>query len=216
MRIGMLGTGMVGTGLADRFVELGHDVVMGARRSGNERAAAWAAGHPQRAANGTFADAAVHGDVVVNATAGAHSLDALNAAGAEHLAGKVLLDVANPIAGYGPPIRLDPAGDESLGERIQRTFPDARVVKGLNTVNVGVMVRPDQLAEPTDVFLAGDDDVAKGAVRALLTEMGWQAERVRDLGGISAARGLEMYLVLWQGIALSLGRFDLNVRVVTP
>lgn len=216
MRIGVLGTGMVGTGLADRFVELGHDVVMGARTSGNERAAAWAGGHPQRAAAGTFADAAAHGEVVVNATAGAYSLDALRAAGSEHLAGKVLLDVANPIAAYGPPIGLDPVGDESLGERIQRAFPAARVVKGLNTVNVGVMVRPEQLPEPTDIFLAGDDDAAKRTVRALLTEMGWRPERVRDLGGISAARGLEMYLVLWQGIALSLGRFDLNVRVVTP
>jgi len=216
MRIGMLGTGMVGTGLADRFVELGHDVLMGARTPGNEKAAAWAGGHRQRAAAGTFADAAAHGEVVVNATAGAHSLDALRAAGSEHLAGKVLLDVANAIAGYGPPISLDPVGNESLAERIQRAFPDARVVKGLNTVNVGVMVRPDQLAEPTDVFLAGDDEAAKRTVRDLLTEMGWRPERVRDLGGISAARGLEMYLVLWQGIALSLGRFDLNVRVVTP
>jgi len=216
MRIGMLGTGMVGTGLADRFVELGHDVLMGSRTPGNERAAAWAGGHPQRAAAGTFADAAAHGEVVVNATAGAHSLAALRAAGSEHLAGKVLLDVANAIAGYGPPISLDPVGNESLAERIQRAFPDARVVKGLNTVNVGVMVRPDQLAEPTDVFLAGDDEAAKRTVRDLLTEMGWRPERVRDLGGISAARGPEMYLVLWQGIALSLGRFDLNVRVVTP
>lgn len=216
MRIGMLGTGTVGTGLADRFVDLGHDVVMGARTRGNEKAAAWAGRHPQRAAAGTFADAAAHGELVVNATAGVRSLDALRAAGSERLAGKVLLDLANPIAGYGPPVSLDPVGDESLGERIQQAFPAARVVKGLNTVNVGVMVRPDRLAEPTDLFLAGDDEAAKGTVRDLLTEMGWRPERVRDLGGISAARGLEMYLVLWQGIALSLGRFDLNVRVVTP
>lgn len=78
------------------------------------------------------------------------------------------------------------------------------------------MVRPDQLAGPTEVFPAGDDDAAKRTVRALLTEMGWRPERMRDLGGISAGRGLEMYLVLWQGIVLSLGRFYLNVRVVTP
>lgn len=127
------GSGRVGTGLADRGVELGHDVVMGARTPGNERAAAWAGG--QRAAAGTFADAAAHGEVVVNATAGARALDALRTAGPEHLAGKVLLDVANPIAACGPPIGPDPVGAESLDERIQRAVPAARAVKGLNPVN---------------------------------------------------------------------------------
>ena len=215
MRIGVLGTGMVGTTLASRFVELGHDVVMGSRTADNPAAAAWAAERPERAASGTFADAARHGELVVNATAGAASLDALEAAGAENLAGTVLLDVANPIAGYGPPVTLDPVGDDSLGERIQRAFPDARVVKSLNTVNAAVMVHPRSLAGAHDVFLAGDDAAAKDTVRALLQEMGWAPESVRDVGGIAESRGLEMYLVLWIGLAASLGRFDFNIRVVT-
>ena len=201
MRIGVLGTGTVGTTLASRFVGLGHDVVMGSRSATNEKAAGWAAQHAERAAAGTFADA---------------SLAALEAAGAGNLAGKVLVDVANPIAGYGPPISLEPVGDDSLAERIQRTFPDARVVKTLNTVTAAVMVSPEALGTAHDVFLAGEAAEAKATVRGLLREMGWAQENIRDIGGIAAARGLEMYLVLWVTLAGSLGRYDFNIHVVTP
>lgn len=216
MRIGVLGTGSVGSTLSSRFVEVGHDVVMGSRTADNAAAAAWARGAGERGAAGTFADAAAHGEVVVNATAGAASLAALEAAGPDNLSGKVLVDVANPIAAYGPPIRLDPVGDDSLAERIQRRFPDARVVKTLNTVTASVMVDPAAVPGSHDVFMAGDDDDAKSTVRGLLREMGWAAESVRDLGGISSARGLEMYLVLWLGLAGSVGRYDFNIHVVTP
>ena len=217
MRIGVLGTGSVGTTLADRFAELGHEVVLGARGGdGAQRATGWAAAHPDSGRAGSYADAARHGDLVVNATAGTVSVAAVESAGADNLDGRVLLDVANPIAAYGPPITLDPVGDDSLAEQLQRACPGARVVKSLNTVNAAVMVRPTDLAEPHDVFLAGDDEDAKGLVRALLVELGWWPERVRDLGGLPAARGMEMYLLLWQAMALSTGRFDLNVRLVTP
>jgi len=213
-RIGVLGTGMVGTTLASRFVELGHEVVMGSRTADNEAANAWAAGQGAGAGAGTFADAARHGEVVVNATAGAASLAALAAAGTDNLAGKVLIDVANPIAGYGPPVVLDPAGDDSLAERIQREFPGTRVVKALNTMTAAVMVRPESLPGQHDAFLAGDDPSAKASVQSLLVEMGWPAGCVRDVGCITAARGLEMYLVLWLSLATSLGRYDFNIRVV--
>lgn len=216
MRIGVLGTGTVGTALASRFVDLGHDVVMGSRTATNDKAVAWAAGRTERAGAGTFADAAVHGEVVVNATAGSASLAALEAAGHGNLAGKVVVDVANPIAGFGPPVSLDPVGDDSLAERIQRAVPDARVVKTLNTVNAAVMVDPAALSARHDVFLAGDDDAAKATVRGLLEEMGWGPEDIRDVGGISSARALEMYLVLWLSLAGSLGRYDFNIHVVTP
>lgn len=216
MRIGVLGTGTVGTTLASRFVELGHDVVMGSRTAGNEKAAGWASGHAERATAGTFADAAAHGEVVVNATAGTSSVAVIEAAGAANLAGKVLVDVANPIADYGPPVRLDPVGDDSLAERIQRAVPDARVVKTLNTVNAAVMVNPGALSAPHDAFLAGEDDAAKATVRGLLEEMGWRPEDIRDVGGISAARAMEMYLLLWLGLAGSMGRYDFNIHVVTP
>lgn len=215
-RIGVLGTGAVGAALGTRFVEIGHDVVMGSRTAGNEAAAGWAAGHEERAAAGSFADAARHGEIVVNATAGAHSLAALAVAGADNLAGKVLVDVANPIAGFTPSVVLDPVGDDSLAEQIQRAFPDAMVVKTLNTVNSAVMVRPGLLPAPHDVFVAGDDADAKATVRSLLVELGWPDTAIRDLGGISAARGMEMYLVLWLSLAGSVGRYDINIDVVVP
>jgi hypothetical protein len=205
---------MVGVALATRLVEVGHDVVMGSRTAGNDKAVAWAAVHPERAAAGTFAEAAAHGDVVVNATTGTASLAALQAAGAENLGGKVLVDVANPIAAYAPAMRLDPVGEDSLAEQIQRAFPDARVVKTLNTVNCDVMVRPETVPGEHDVFLAGDDGAAKEVVRSILLEFGWPETSVRDLGGIAAARGLEMYLVLWLALRTTLGRNEFNIRVV--
>jgi hypothetical protein len=215
MRIGVLGTGMVGAALGTRLVELGHDVVMGARTAGNERGVAWAATHAERARAGTFADAAAHGEVVVNATAGVASLRALELAGPENLAGKVLVDVANPIASYGPPLTLDPVGDDSLGEQIQRANPRARVVKALNTVNCQVMVDPSRVPGQHDVFLAGEDAGAKDLVRDLLHGFGWPDGSIRDLGGIVAARGLEMYLVLWVQNMVTLGTADFNVHVVS-
>jgi hypothetical protein len=215
MRIGVLGTGMVGSTLGSRFVQLGHDVVMGARSADNEKAVAWAVESGERARAGTFADAAAHGDVVVNATAGVVSLRALDLAGGDNLAGKVLVDVANPIASYGPPLTLDPVGDDSLGEQIQRAHPRARVVKTLNTVNCQVMVDPTRVQGESDVFLAGDDPAAKEVVRGLLRELGWPSPSIRDHGGIAAARGMEMYLVLWVQNMVALGTSDFNIRVVS-
>lgn len=215
MRIGVLGTGPVGQALATRLVETGHDVVMGARDAANEKAQSWAATHGERARPGTFADAAAHGEVVVNATGGAVSLLALQAAGSDNLAGKVLLDVANamkPDSGFPP--QLDPVSSDSLAEQIQRAFPDARVVKGLNTMNADVMVRPDRLPGEHDVFIAGDDAEAKDVVHRLLGDLGWPESSVRDVGGLAAARGLEMYLIFWIGLRMTLGHNAFNVHVV--
>src|SRR5919199_5873986 len=143
MRIGVLGTGMVGQTLATKLVELGHEVTMGARAAGNEKAAEWASGADEGAAEGSFADAAAHGELLFNCTAGTASLDALRAAGSEELRGKVLVDVANPLDfSGGLPPRLSVANDDSLAEQIQREFPDARVVKALNTVTAAVLVAP--------------------------------------------------------------------------
>ena len=132
------------------------------------------------------------------------------------LAGKVLVDVANPLdfSGGFPP-RLSVSGDDSLGEQIQRAFPNVRVVKALNTVTASVMVDPGALAQQTDLFVAGDDSEAKRDVVALLGELGWSPERVRDLGGIAAARVTEGYLMLWLALMDALGSAAFNVRVVT-
>lgn len=215
MKIGVLGTGMVGHALATRFVELGHEVVMGSRDAANPKAVDWAQAAGEHASAGTFADAAGFGDVVVNATAGVASLDALRSAGADTLAGKVLVDVANPLdTSHGMPPTLAIANTDSLAEAIQREFPAARVVKALNTVNCSVMVQPSVVPGEHHVFVAGDDGDAKGVVLQLLAELGWGASSVIDLGGIRAARGMEMYLPLWVSLMQTLGTPAFNVRVV--
>ncbi len=215
MRIGVLGTGMVGSAIATKLVELGHEVMMGSRTADNERAAEWVAAAGTGASQGTFADAATHGEVVFNCTSGSASLEALAAAGAGNLAGKVLVDLANPLDhSRGMPPGLLTSSFDSLGEQIQRAFPDARVVKTLNTVNCEVMVDPGKVAGDHDVFVCGNDESAKARVVELLESFGWPAEHVLDLGDITAARGTEAYLLFWIRLwgALQTGHF--NIRVV--
>jgi 8-hydroxy-5-deazaflavin:NADPH oxidoreductase len=215
MRFGVLGTGVVGQSIAGRLVELGHETKMGSRQVGNEKAVAWAAEAGEGATEGSFADAAEFGEVVVNATSGGASLEALEAAGAENLAGKVLIDVANALDfSQGMPPRLSVANDDSLGEQIQRAFPEARVVKALNTVTASVMVRPGPLGESTNLFICGDDEGAKGRVAEVLQSFGWALERVTDIGDISAARGAEMYLPLWLRIYSTLDTAEFNIGIV--
>ena len=212
MRIGVLGTGMVGQTIASKLVELGHEVTMGARAAGNEKAVEWASGAGEGAAQGSFADAAAHGELLFNCTAGTASLDALRAAGEEELRGKVLVDVANPLDfSKGMPPTLSVSNDDSLGEQIQREFPDARVVKALNTVNASVMVSG---IPGSNVFVCGDDAAARGQVTSLLGDLGWPADSVIDLGGIQSARGMEMYLPLWLELMGALGTPTFNIAVV--
>ncbi|AXE84332.1 NAD(P)-binding domain-containing protein [Streptomyces sp. Go-475] len=213
MRYAVLGTGEVGRTLGGRLVELGHEVTLGSRTRENPAAVAWAAGAGAGAHAGTFADAAAFGEVVVNAVGGRVALAALAAAGAENLGGKVLVDVSNPLAFEGGELRLSPVESDSVGERIQRAFPHARVVKTLNTVNCRVMVEPARVPGGHHVFVCGDDPGAKEQVTALLGEFGWPADRVLDLGGIRAARAVEMWLPLWVGLLQKFGHAEFNLEV---
>jgi 8-hydroxy-5-deazaflavin:NADPH oxidoreductase len=216
MRFGVLGTGMVGQALGGKLVELGHEVMLGSRQAGNEKATAWASAAGHGAGEGSFADAASFGELVVNATAGSASLAALTAAGAGNLAGKVLVDVANPLDfSAGMPPTLTVCNTDSLGEQIQRAFPDARVVKTLNTVNCDVMVTPGLLPASHTMFVCGNDPAAKAHVAELLQSFGWPAGDILDLGDISAARGPEMYLPLWLRLWGATGTGHLNVKVQT-
>jgi 8-hydroxy-5-deazaflavin:NADPH oxidoreductase len=152
--------------------------------------------------------------VAVNATNGAGSIGMLELAGRDNLAGKVLLDVANPLdSSEGMPPSLFVSNTDPLGEQIQRAFPEAKVVKALNTMNCQVMVDPAKVPGAHDVFVCGDDDDAKRQVTELLQSFGWPTERIRDLGGISSARGTEMYLALWLRLwgALDTGYFNIAV-----
>ena len=214
MKIGVLGTGMVGNTLATKFAALGHDVKMGARDAKNEKAAAWTKSAGAKASHGTFADAAAFGEIVFNCTSGAGSLAALEAAGAGNLSGKILADVANPLDfSRGMPPSLFTSSNDSLGERIQKAFPQARVVKTLNTVNASVMVDPKRVPGASDVFVCGNDAGAKSEVTRILKEwLGWPV--VVDLGDITAARGTEAYLLLWLRLWGAFQTADLNVHVV--
>jgi predicted dinucleotide-binding enzyme len=201
MRIGVLGTGMVGRAISGKLEELGHDVRVGSRTEGDGKV--------------RFADAAAHGEVVFNCTNGAASLDALGAAGDESLAGKTLIDVSNPLdfSSGGP--ALFTTTTDSLAERIQAAFPAARVVKALQTVNCNVMVDPGSVPGDHVVFVCGNDDAAKAQARALLGEFGWPSERVIDLGDLTGARATEAYLMLWVRLMAVLGHANFNISVST-
>lgn len=206
MRYGVLGTGMVGQALARRLREIGHEVAMGAREASNEKARAFAAETGGQAMD--FAGAAAFGEVIIHATSGAHALEALNQAGAENLAGKVLIDISNALDFSQKPPVLSVVNTDSLGETIQRAFPQARVVKTLCTVNAKVMVDPGRLPGEHVVFLSGNDDGAKKDVRDLLTSFGWTA--IIDLGGIESARAQEMMMPMWLRLWGHLGTPDFN------
>ena len=225
MRLGILGTGVVGKKIAARLAGLGHEVMVGTRnpeetssrtepdRYGNPPFSAWHEEHPE-VSLGTFAEAAAHGETVVNATAGAVSLEALEQAGEENLNGKVLIDIANPLDfSRGMPPTLQVSNTDSLGEQIQRRFPEAKVVKTLQTMNAYVMVDPAQLAGGDhSVFVGGDDAEAKATVEDLLRSFGWSD--IIDLGDISTARGTEMMLPVWLRLFGALQKPLFNFKIV--
>jgi predicted dinucleotide-binding enzyme len=212
MKIGVLGTGMVGESIGTKLVALGHDVVMGSRSATNEKAVAWAKatgkGHV-----GTFANAAIHGDILFNCTGGMVSLEALHMAGSSNLNGKILVDVANPLDfSKGMPPTLSVCNSDSLGEQVQRAFPGTKVVKALNTLNCDLMVNPAKLAGEHDLFICGNDAGAKATVVKLLKEeFGWKT--IHDLGDITAARGLEMILPIWLRIMGAVGGPNFNFHI---
>jgi predicted dinucleotide-binding enzyme len=212
MRIGVLGTGMVGQTIGARLVQLGHDVRMGSRDAGNEKARKWVMATGPKGSHGTFSDAASFGELIFNCTSGDGSMAALKAAGEKHLNGKVLVDVANPLNMKKVPLpELTVCNDDSLGERIQREFPAVKVVKSLNTMNCQLMVDPTKVPGRHDVFVCGNDADAKSKVKELLRELGWH-EPI-DLGDITASRGTEMVLPLWVRLMVTLKTPMFNLHV---
>jgi predicted dinucleotide-binding enzyme len=224
MNFAVLGTGAVGRALAARLTEMGHDVTIGTRDPqstldrtekdgmGNPPFAAWAADHPGIHL-ASFSEAANQGDVVINATNGSASLEVLALAGADNLAGKVLVDIANPLDfSRGMPPTMFVKDTDSLAEQIQRAFPKALVVKTLNTLTAALMVRPDGLPEGSSVFVSGDDAEAKATVSTLLEALGHTD--VIDLGDLSTARGTEMLLPVWLRLWGALRTPMFNFKIV--
>ena len=223
MKIAIIGGGMVGQTLGAGFAKAGHQVTLGIRnpspeelardRNGAKPLAHWQADTGVTVTN--LATAAAAGEVVVNATQGAASLAALTAAGAANLAGKVLVDVANPLdfsAGMPPFLGAPYAGPASLGEAIQTTFPEARVVKAFNTVTHQVMVNPALIPGDHDFFLAGNDAEAKATVRTLAEGFGWR--HFNDMGDIVGARATEAILPLWIRLYMTGGSPLVNIHVL--
>lgn len=201
MKIAVLGTGTVGNTIASKLIELGHQVMMGSRTANNEKALEFVAKQQHKNASaGTFSDAANFGELIFNCTKGEHSLDALKLAGAG-LNGKIIIDISNPLDfSNGMPPCLIPAlsNTNSLGEEIQKTFPQSKVVKTLNTMWCGLMVNPNLINGGDHInYISGNDDDAKAKVKLILNEFGWKNENILDLGLINAARGTEAFLPLW-------------------
>ena len=214
MKLGILGTGMVGNAIGTKLIQLGHEVKMGSRTPSNEKAAEWVKANGPKASQGTFADAAAFGEIVFNCTAGTASIEALKQAGERNLQSKILIDISNPLDfSQGMPPTLTICNTDSVGEQIQRAFPNVKVVKTLNTVNCNVMVNPILVPGDHDVFMSGNDAAAKSKVREVLTQwFGWKS--VIDLGDISTARGTEMYLPLWVRLYALFQKPNFNIKVV--
>jgi predicted dinucleotide-binding enzyme len=201
MKIGILGTGDVGQALGRGFAALGHEVKLGSRDTKNERALAWAKQTGAKASAGTFADAAAFGEIVVLATLGVANESALQAAGREKLAGKLVIDATNPLDfSKGAPPTLAVSGHDSAGERVQKLLPGAQVVKAFNTVGHAHMFRPEFPGGPPDMFICGNDAGAKQKVAAILKDFGWG---VADIGGIEGSRYLEAMCLAWVLFAFS-------------
>ena len=226
MNIGVLGTGIVAKTIAGKLDSLGHAVKLGTRdtkatlarsepdMAGGPPLRTWLEAHP-RVTLGTHADAAAHGEIVINALSGMGALAGLQIAGASNLANKILIDISNPLDfSKGMPPSLSVVNTDSLGEQIQRQLSDTRVVKALNTVNAFLMVDPRQVAGGDhSMVVCGNDAAAKQEVTRILKEwFGWRD--VIDLGDITQSRGSEMWVALWVRLFGALGTPMFGMKVV--
>jgi hypothetical protein len=212
MKVGVLGTGMVGQAIGNRLAELGHEVMIGTRDPSQSADKLKSKNEAVRV--GTFAEAATFGQILFNATNGAGSISALQLAGEPNLNGKVLVDISNPLDfSKGMPPSLLVSNTDSLGEQIQRTFPQLKVVKALNTITANIMVYPQETAGGDHhVFISGNDPEAKEQVIEILRSFGWI--HILDLGDITAARGMEMYLPIWLQLWGALGTGMFNIKIM--
>jgi 8-hydroxy-5-deazaflavin:NADPH oxidoreductase len=212
-RVGVLGSGEVGRRLAAGFQNRGHDVMIGSREPGKPELGEWLAGDGAGIKAGTFAETAAHGDLVVLAVLGNAAEEAIADAGPENFAGKVVIDAMNPLdfSGGFPP-KLSICGEDSLGERVQRALPDARVVKAFNTIGNPYFVDPSFSEGRPTMLIAGNDDDAKRTVGDVVVDFGWP-EAV-DIGGIEGSRELEAICIVWVKIGGLRGAWDHGFTVL--
>lgn len=226
MKIGILGTGVVAQVIAEKLSTLDHQVMLGTRDVANTMAKTkndnygrspikdWLSKY-ENIKIGTFAESATYGEFLVNATNGGGSLSAIEMAGKQNLAGKTMLDIANPLDfSKGMPPSLLVCNTDSLGEQIQRNYPEMNVVKGLNTMNAFIMVNPGLLPEDHHVFICGNDAHAKSETINLLQSFGWKDKNIIDLGDITNARGTEQLLPIWVRLYGTLKNPLFNFKIV--
>jgi 8-hydroxy-5-deazaflavin:NADPH oxidoreductase len=222
MKIGILGSGMVAQIIGPKLLEEGDEVMISSRDITKEKrnfpsAKEWQIQQKNKGLNahaGSFAEAAVFGDLVINCTSGAHSIEALTKAGKSNLRDKILLDLANPLDfSKGTPPSLTIANTNSLGEEIQKTFPDVKVVKTLNMINAEVMINPRGIDGEHDLFICGNDENAKSMIKNEILEKRFHWKNIIDLGDLSAARGMEAYLILWVRLMNKLGTANFNIHI---
>ena len=195
-KIGILGTGTVGKTIGSALIKMGYEVMMGSRTADNSTAQEFAQTNGDNASHGTFAETAQFADVIMNCTMGMASLQALELTGNENLKNKILIDLSNPLDfSKGMPPSLSVCNVDSLGEQIQRAYPETHVVKTLNIVNCEVMVNPKKSGGDPTMFVCGNTENAKQIVINLLKEFGWND--IIDLGDITNSRGMEMLLPIW-------------------
>jgi predicted dinucleotide-binding enzyme len=194
MKVGVLGSGVVGQTLADALLKQGHEVMRGSREP--SKLEAWRHGAGPRASVGSFAAAAEHGPLAVLAVKGT-AAEAVVKGCAAALAGKVVIDTTNPIAEAPPSngvLRFFTGPNESLMERLQAAAPTARFVKAFSCVGAALMAHPHLAGGPPTMFTCGNDEAARGEVALLLEQLGWAVE---DCGGAEAARAIEPLCMLW-------------------
>lgn len=212
-RVGVLGSGGVGQRLAAGFSSRGHDVMIGSRDPSKPELAEWLAGEGSGIRAGNFKETAEHGGLLVLAVLGDAAQSAIAEAGPENFSGKVVIDAMNPLdfSGGFPP-KLSICGEDSLGERIQRILPEAKVVKAFNTIGNPFFVDPEFSGGEPTMLIAGNDEEAKETVRQILSEFGWPD--VVDIGGIEGSRELEAICIVWVKIGGARGAWDHGFKLL--
>lgn len=196
MKIGIIGSGVVGRVLGNAFLTEGHEVMLGTRNTQKEEVIAWKNENP-KGQTGSFEDTAKFGELLVLATGGLVTEEAINMAGKNNFSNKVVIDATNPIAA-APPVngvlKFFTSLDDSLMERIQQLIPDAKLVKAFNSIGYAFMYKPQFPGGKPSMCICGNDDAAKKTVTEILTAFGFETE---DMGKIEAARAIEPLCILW-------------------
>jgi 8-hydroxy-5-deazaflavin:NADPH oxidoreductase len=229
MKVAVLGTGNVAQTFATKLVELGHEVMLGTRDVENTLArkatdnygslpfAEWHAAN-KTVSLGTFANAAAYGEIIINALQGAITIATLKTINSTSFEGKTFIDISNPLdfsKGFPPSLIEGLNNDNSLGEEIQKTIPNAKIVKTMNTMYAGLMINPRALGEDSTVFVSGNDADAKNTVKGILASFGWKESEILDLGDITTARGTESLLPVWLRIYGATQNGFFNFKVAT-